>query len=111
MFPTTCTTIATLSELAKVGTQCDRHTVPARSPSVSGIPSRAIGLLGIMFATLGVSHAGPLGPNCYHPSPKITNISLDQISTQPLWNIWSVASYKFVLKPVTYSYNQDPSLL
>ena len=27
-----------------------------------------------MFATLGVSPAGPLGPNSYHPSPKVTNI-------------------------------------
>ena len=76
MFPTTCTTIATLSELAKVGTQCDRHTVPARSPSV-GIPSKAIGLPGIMFATLGVSPAGRLGPNPYHPSPKVTIIPPD----------------------------------
>ena len=38
---------------------------PARSPS-AGIPSRAIGLPGIMFATLGVSSGGCLGPNSYH---------------------------------------------
>ena len=60
--------MASLSEPAKVG---DRHTVPARSPSI-GIPSKAIGLPGIMFATLGVSPAGHLGLNPYHPSPKIT---------------------------------------
>ena len=80
MFPTTCATIASLSEPARVG---DRHTMPARSPSV-GIPSKAIGLPGIMFVTLGVSPAGHLGPNPYHPSPKVINISLDQIST-PLY--------------------------
>ena len=44
----------------------------------------AIGLPGIMFATLGISPAGHLGPNPYHPSPKVINISLDQIST-PLY--------------------------
>ena len=89
MFPTTSVSTAPLSEPARVG---DKHTVLARSPSVGGIPSRAIGLPGIMFATLGVSPAGCLGPNPYHPSPKVTNISLDQISTPLLWNIWSVAS-------------------
>ena len=68
MFPTTCATIASLSEPARVG---DRHTMPARSPSV-GIPSKAIGLPGIMFVTLGVSPAGHLGPNPYHPSAKVT---------------------------------------
>ena len=51
--------------------------MPARSPSV-GIPSKAIGLPGIMLATLGVSPAGHLGPNPYHPSPKVTNIPPDQ---------------------------------
>ena len=111
MFPTTCATIASLSEPAKVGTQCDRHTMPARSPSIGGILSRAIGLPGIMFATLGVSPAGTLGPSCYHPSPKVTNIFLDQISTPLLWNIWSVAFYQFVLKLVTCSYNQDSAPL
>ena len=70
MFPTTYATSASLSEPARVG---DRHTVPARNPSV-GIPSKATGLPGIMFATLGVSPAGRLGPNPYHPSPKVTNI-------------------------------------
>ena len=64
MFPTTCATIASPSEPARVG---DRHTMPARSPSVGGIPSRADGLPGIMFATLGVSLAGRLGPNSYEP--------------------------------------------
>ena len=107
MFPTTCATTASLSEPARTG---DRHTMPARTPSV-GIPSRAIGLAGIMFATLGVSPAGHLGPNPYHPSPKVMNIPLDQISTPLLWNIWFVASYQFVLKPLTNSYNQDPPLL
>ena len=89
MFPVTCTT-ASLSEPARVG---DRHTMPTRSPSVGGIPSRAIGLPGTMFATLGVIPAGCLGPNLYHPSTKVTNITLDQISIPLLWNIWSVASY------------------
>ena len=105
MFPTTCTKTTSLSEPARVG---DRHTMPARSSSAGGIPSRAIGLPGIMFATLGVSSAGSLGPNPYHPSPNVTNIPPDQISTLLLWNIWSVASYQFVLKPLTNSYNQDP---
>ena len=50
------------------------------------------GLQGTTFATLGVSPAGRLGPTPYHPSPKVTNIPLDQISTPLLWNIWSVAS-------------------
>ena len=68
----------------------DRHTMPARNPSV-GIPSKATGLPGIMFATLGVSPAGRLGPNPYHPSPKL-NIAPDQISAPLLWNTWSVAS-------------------
>ena len=84
MFPTTP---ASLSEPTRAG---DRHTMPARSPSV-GIPSRATGLPGIMFSTLGVSPAGSLGPNSYHPS-KVTNILVDQISTPLLWNTWSVAS-------------------
>ena len=107
MTPTTYATIAFLSEPARVG---DRHTMPARSPSV-GIPSKAIGLPRIMSATLGVSPAGRLGPNPYHPSPKVTNIPADQTSTPLLWNIWSVASHQFVLKPLTNSYNQDPAPL
>ena len=78
MFSTTCTTSASLSEPARAG---DGHTIPARSPSVGGIPSRAIGLPGIMFTTLRVSPAGYLGPNPYHLSPKVTNISPDQISS------------------------------
>ena len=57
MFSTKCATTAALSEPARAG---DRHTVPARSPSVGGIPSRAIGLPGTMFATFGVSPAGHL---------------------------------------------------
>ena len=107
MFPTTYATTASLSEPARAG---DRHTMPARSPS-AGIPSRAVGLPGIIFATLGVSPAGRLGPNPYHPSPKVSNIPLDQISTPFLWNIWSVDSYQFVLKPLSNSYNQDPAPL
>ena len=106
MFPTTCATTASLSEAAMVG---DRYTMPARSRSVGGIPSRVIGLPEIMFATLGVSHESSLGPNPYHPSPKVTNIPPDQISTPLLWNIWSVAYYQFVLKPLTNSDNQDPA--
>ena len=92
MFSTTCATTASLSEPARVG---DRHTMPVRSPSV-GISSKAIGLSGIMLATLEVSPAGQLGPNPYHPSPKVTNIHRppnptppNQISTPLLWNIWS----------------------
>ena len=61
-----------------------------------------------MFATLGVRPAGRLGPNPYHSSPKVTNIPQDQISTPLLRNIWFVAAYQFVLKPLTNSYNQDP---
>ena len=105
MFPTTCATTVSFSEPTRAG---DRHTMPARSPSVGGISSRTIGLPGIIFATLGVGPAGRLAPNPYHPSPKVTNISVDQISTPLLWNIWSIASYQFVLKPLTNSYNQDP---
>ena len=104
MTPTTYATIAFLSEPARVG---DRHKMPPRSSSV-GIPSKTTGLPGIMFATLGVSPAGHLGLNPYHPS-KITNTPLDQISTPLLCYIWSVASYQFVLKPITNSYNQDPA--
>ena len=106
MFPTTCATTVFLSGPARV---CDRHTMPARSPSVGGIHLRATGLPGTMFATLGVSTAGHLGPNSYHPSPKVTDIPHDQISTPLLWNIWFVASYQFFLKPLTNSYNQDPA--
>ena len=75
MFPTTCATTTSLSEPTRVG---DRHTMPARSPSV-GISSKAIRFPGIMFATFGDSPAGCLGPNPYHPSPKVTNTP--QIST------------------------------
>ena len=89
MFSTTCVTTASLSEPTSV---CDRHTMPARSPPAGGIPSRAFGLPGIMFATLGVNPADHLGPNPYHPFPKVTNIPLDQISTPLLWNIWFIAS-------------------
>ena len=104
MLPT-CATTASLSGPASGG-----DTVPARSPPV-GIPSEATALVGIMFATLGVSPAGSLSPNPYHPSPKVTNILPDQISTPLLWNIWSIASYQFILKPITNSYNQDPAPL
>ena len=37
----------------------------------------------------------------------LTNIPPDQISTPVLWNMWSIASYQFVLKPLTNPYNQD----
>ena len=60
-----------------------------------------------MFATLGVRPACRLGPNLYRSSAKVTNIPQDQISTRLLWNIWFVAAYQFVLKPLTNSYNQD----
>ena len=72
MFPTICASTVSLSEPARVG---DRNTMPARSPFVGGIPSRATGLPGTMFAIFGVSSAGHLGPNPYHPSPKVKNIS------------------------------------
>ena len=64
-----------------------------------------------MFATLGVSPAGRLGPNPYHHSAKVTNKPQEQISIPLLWNIWPVASYQFVFKPITNSYNQDPAPL
>ena len=105
MLPTTCAATASLSGPASGG-----DTAPAGSPPV-GIPSEATGLVGIMFAILGVSPAGSLSPNPYHPSPKVTNILPDQISTPLLWNIWSVASYQFILKPITNSNNQDPAPL
>ena len=84
MFPATCATIASLSEPTRAGV---RHIMSARSPSVGGIPSRADGLPGIMFATLGVSLAGRLGPNSYSPSLKVTNTPPDQISTPLLQTI------------------------
>ena len=73
------------------GTQCLPEV-----PSVGGIPSRAIELPGIMFATLGVSPAGCLGSNPYHPSPKVTNIPLHQTST-PLYGTSGLLSYQFFL--------------
>ena len=84
MFPTAYVIRAFLSEHARV---VDRHTMPGRSPSCGVSPSRAIGLPGIMFATLGIIPVGHFGPNPYHPSPKVTNIPLDQISAPLLWNI------------------------
>ena len=84
MFSTTCVTTEPLIGPARVG---DRHTKPARSPSVGAILSRATELPGTMFATLGVSPAGHLDQSPYNPYPKATNISLDQISTPLLWNI------------------------
>ena len=42
---------------------------------------------------------------------KLQAYYLDQISTPLLWNIWSVAFYHFVLKPLTNSYNQDTAPL
>ena len=81
--------------------------MPAKSPPV-GLPSKATGLPGIMFATLGVGPAGLLGPNPYHPSHKITNILQDQISTPLLWAIWFLLPLnKFVLKSITNAYNED----
>ena len=74
MFPTTCATTAYLSEPTRAG---DRHTMPARSPSVGGIPSRATEVPGITFDISGVSPIDHLDPNPYHPSPKVTNISPD----------------------------------
>jgi len=85
MFPTTCARAAFLSELVRAG---DRH------PSVGGIPSRETGLPGAVFVTLGVSPVGSLGSNPYHPSPKVTNIPLDQTST-PLYGTSGLLSYQF----------------
>ena len=55
MFPTTYATIAPLRGCTRAG---GRYTMPARSSSVGGIPSRATALPGTMFATLGVSPVG-----------------------------------------------------
>ena len=76
MFPTTYATRASFREAARAG---DRHTMPVRSPSAGGIPSRATGLPGIMFASLGVSAAGPFGQTL--ATLLLTNIPPDQIST------------------------------
>ena len=64
MFPAICATTASLSEPARAG---NKLTMPASVtslpiPSVD-IPSKATGLPRIMFANLGVSSAGCLGPN------------------------------------------------
>ena len=64
MFPTTSVTTVPLSGPAQVG---DRHTMPARSTSVGGVPSRATGLPGIMFATLGVKPCKLFGPKPLPP--------------------------------------------
>ena len=77
MFPITRATSASLSEPVRA---VNRHTLPATSPSV-GLPSKATGLPGIMFATLGAGPAGLCRPNPYHPSPKVTDIPQDQLFT------------------------------
>ena len=91
MFPTTCATSASPSGPARVG---------------DGLP-------GIMFATLGVGPTGCLGANPYHPSPKVTNIPLDRIKS--LLHFYGTSGLlplnKFALKPITNSYNQDPTPL
>ena len=97
MFPTTCVSTAPLSEPVRGG---DRHTVPARGPSVGGIPSRAIGLPGTMFATLGVNPAGLLGPNPYHPSPKVTKV----VKAKSLSHVQLLAT------PWTAAYQAPPSM-
>ena len=106
MFPTS----ATSASLSGPTQASGRHTVPARRPSV-GIPSKAIGLPGIMLATLGVSPAGHLGPNPYHPSPKVTNIPPDQSPLHFYGTFGLLPLNKLVLKPITNSYNQDPTPL
>ena len=63
-----CATTASLSESTRAD---DRHSMPARTPYIGGIPSRAIQLPGIMFATLGVSPVGHLGQNPCHPFLKL----------------------------------------
>ena len=97
MFPTTCVSTAPLSEPVRGG---DRPTVPARGPSVGGIPSRAIGLPGTMFATLGVNPAGLLGPNPYHPSPKVTKV----VKAKSLGHVRLLAT------PWTAAYQAPPSM-
>ena len=63
-----------------------------------------------MFATLEVNPAGSLGQNPYTTLLlKLQTYPL--ISTPLLWNIWSLASYQFVLKQLTSPYNQDPAPL
>ena len=53
------------------------------------------------------------GPPVCHQLPEFTqtheNIPWDQIFTLFLWNILSAASYQFVFKPLTNSYNPDPA--
>ena len=97
MFPTTCVTTPSLSEPARVG---GRHCVPARSPSVGGIRLMAIGLPGTMFATLGVNPAGRLGPNPYHPSPKVTKIV----------KVKSLSRVRLLATPWTAAYQAPPSM-
>ena len=88
MFPTTCATTAYLSEPTRAG---DRHTMPARSPSVGGIPSRATEVPGI-FATLGVALQAVWAETLTTLLLKLQTYPLIQISIPFLWNIWSVAS-------------------
>ena len=106
MFPTTCATVY-LRGPTRAG---DRHTMPARSPSIGGLPSKAIELPGIVFATLGVSPADRLGQNPYHPS-KVTNISLIKSPLHLYETSGLLPLNTFVLKPLTNSYNQDPAAL
>ena len=105
MFTTTCAITPSLSEPAWVG---DRHT-DVHLLGVHLLVASLQGQLGFQgqCLPLGVNPSGCLGPNPYHPSPKVTSIPLDQISTPFLWNICSVASYQFVPKPLTNSYNHD----
>ena len=107
MFPTTCATSTSLSEPTRVG---NSHKMPTRSPSVD-IPSKAIGLPGIMFATLGVSPAGCLGPNLYHLSPKVTNTPWINSPLHFYGTFGLLPQNKLVIKPVTNSYNQDSTPL
>ena len=60
MFPTTYARTAPFSEPVSVS---DKHTKPARSPSVGGIPSGQLDFQGLKFAILEVFPAGCLGPN------------------------------------------------
>ena len=49
-----------------------RHPMPARSPPADDIPSRATELPETMFAAVGVTSAGHLGPN--NSFPKAVNV-------------------------------------
>ena len=105
MFLTTCATTASLSEPAKAGTQCllEAHLLVASLQGQLGFKGQCLSLW-------------ELAPQAIW-AKTLTALLLKlktyphHISTPLLWNIWSVAFYHFVLKPLTNSYNQDPAPL